>query len=195
MVIYVIIVIGGAFNPPTLAHYEMMQSLKARYPIARIILLPVGNYYPKPELIAFEHRFKMLELMVQSLNYVTVSDMENTDKFKGTYDSLNHIKADNQTQDIYFAIGSDHLDTIDQWINYKLLLSTYPFIVLNRKGYMDLNKAEEKYEHIDHQFIPVDFDEPISSTMIRQNINAHKQHLHKDVYQYIMTHKLYQKET
>ncbi|MFU8793092.1 MAG: nicotinate (nicotinamide) nucleotide adenylyltransferase [Acholeplasmataceae bacterium] len=189
-----ILVIGGAFNPPTLAHYEMIISLKTRYPLARVILLPVGNPYPKSELVPFKHRLAMLYVMCQSLENVGISDLENMKTFEGTYHSLNQLKKEYPQHDIYFVIGSDHLETLDQWIHYQKLLEDYPFIVLNRSGYMDLEHAETKYKDIKHHFIPIDFNEPISSSMIRKDVKKHQKHMHQDVYNYILTHKLYQKE-
>lgn len=191
VVMKLILVIGGAFNPPTLAHYEMMISLKTRYPLARVILLPVGNAYPKSELVSFKHRLAMLYVMCQTLENVGVSDLENMKTFQGTYHSLTQLKKEYPNQEMYFVIGSDHLETLDQWINYKQLLKEYPFIVLNRQGYMDLEHAEEKYKDIKHQFIPIDFNEPISSSMIRKDIQKYQKYVHQDVYRYISLHKLY----
>lgn len=195
VVINLILVIGGAFNPPTFAHYEMIISLKTRYPLARVILLPVGNAYPKSELVSFKHRLAMLYVMCQSLDKVGISDLENMKTFQGTYHSLNALKKEYPNQDIYFVIGSDHLDQLDQWINYRQLLEAYPLIVLNRDGYMALEEAQKKYKDIPHRFIPIDFNEPISSSLIRKDIQKYKKYLHPDVYSYIISHKLYQKET
>ena len=45
-----IILYGGSFNPPTLAHYGVVKLLNEVYNPDKIILMPVGCKYPKPNL-------------------------------------------------------------------------------------------------------------------------------------------------
>lgn len=185
------IVYGGSFNPPTKAHLNIIKKLLDEFEGAKVILLPVGNDYKKKELIDFKNRFEMLNLMIKPFsNKVIISDLEQRRGFKGTIEALNELS--NKYDNLHFVIGSDHLDKLNQWIDYKNLLKTYPFIVVNRNHYMTIEHAEKLFEHEAHQFIFVDFNMNISSSMIRNNIETHKNQLTHEVYDYIKENKLYE---
>jgi nicotinate-nucleotide adenylyltransferase len=192
-VMHMIIVFGGAFNPPTNAHFEIIETLQSKFSQAHIICLPVGNYYPKGELLPFVHRFNMLKRMCEDMQHVMVSDFENQKMYQGTLKSLEHFKK-LYDEDIYFVIGSDHLSSLNQWINYQELLEKFSCIVINRDGYLSLEDAEKNYAHVQHKFIYLEFQKAIASSQIRADIEAHKSYLHPKVYQYIKENQLYQKE-
>src|SRR5690554_2053626 len=131
-VIFMHIVFGGAFNPPQLAHYNLVKYLLEKYPMAKIIVLPVGNDYKKIDLISFNHRFEMLNLMFKDEKRVIVSNLESKIKFNGTIASLNELS---KTYDnISLVIGSDHLNSLNKWIRYEELLSKYPLIIMQRNN-------------------------------------------------------------
>lgn len=185
------IVYGGSFNPPTKAHLNIIKKLLDEFNDAKVILLPVGNDYKKTSLIDFKYRRDMLELMIKPLiDQVHISDLEQKKGFKGTYHALNDLSK--TYNDIHFVIGSDHLEKLKQWIEYKALLKTYPIIVMNRNHYMSKEHAEMLFKDEAHQFIFIEFDMDISSTMIRKHIDQHKKYLTEEVYTYIKKNSLYE---
>lgn len=186
------IVFGGSFNPPTKAHQNIVKTLHQEFLDATILVLPVGDDYNKPELISFKHRKNMLDLLFHDYNYVNILENEKDRAYQGTLYSLNELS---QTyDDLYFVIGSDNLSDLFNWISYKKLLETYPFIVMNRNHYMEKETAEKMFQDLPHQFIFVEFDMPISSTKVRENIEQASALLTDSVYAYIKKHQLY-KET
>ena len=111
-----IIVYGGAFNPPTKAHYEIIKIVNDIFKPEAFILLPVGNKYQKKELISFDHRVKMLELMGEKLPFVTISKLEENESFKGTVNTLDQLR----------------------------LIKDYEFIVISRPNYlMNVNQYDD----------------------------------------------------
>ncbi len=187
------IVFGGSFNPPTYAHYTIVQTLLQKYPEATVLILPVGDDYQKPALVPFSHRFKMLSLMFKNFEQVKIIEHEKKRAYQGTLASLKEL---NQHYDhLHFVIGSDHLNQLDTWINYQELLASYPFIVMNRNHYMTIEDAEKLYQDLPHRFIFVDFSQDISSSEIRSNIEKYKDMIHFDVYQYILENNLYKENT
>ncbi len=116
---------GGSFNPPTIAHYEMVEYLNKRF-TNRIIVLPNGNYYPSKELVSCDHRFNMLKLLTKYLPNVEVSDYENHHQFEGTIRTLEHFNHP------YFVIGGDSLANLPKWIDGEKLIAENDFIVFNR---------------------------------------------------------------
>ena len=75
---------GGAFNPPHLSHIKIVKELLKRKYLDKIIIVPVGNYYKKDELINFEDRYNMLKLIFKNKN-ITISDYENCSRHRGAH--------------------------------------------------------------------------------------------------------------
>jgi nicotinate-nucleotide adenylyltransferase len=185
------IVYGGSFNPPTIAHLHIISTLLETFENSKVVVLPVGNDYKKPDLLDFNHRFSMLKLLIESIkNDVVISDIENHSGYHGTLKTLEDLSE--VYKELYFVIGSDNLESLKTWISYKTLLDKYPFIVMNRNHFMTEEKAELMFKDIKHKFIFVDFDMDVSSSKIREDIEKNKKYLTKEVYEYIKKHKLYE---
>mgnify|MGYP003443702480 CR=1 FL=1 len=72
-----VIIYGGAFNPPTLAHLEIGKYIVRKYPDKELIYLPTNDYYNKDLLASFDDRVKMLEILIKKLNgKVSISKYE-----------------------------------------------------------------------------------------------------------------------
>lgn len=186
------LVFGGSFNPPTIAHQNIIKKLLSTYKGARVLLLPVGDDYKKPELIPFSHRYLMLELLVKKINNATVLDIESRREYKGTLASLREINR--MHDDLYFVIGSDQLKDFKTWINYEELLESYPFIVMTREGSISKEEFEEMFKNVKHHFTYLEFNENISSSAIRKSLKKHSGHLTPEVYQYILKNHLYEEQ-
>ena len=183
-----IIIYGGAFNPPTKAHYLISKKLIEMFNPDKFYFLPVGEKYNKPGMASFTHRFNMMKILSDKLSNCEVSTKENEDKFRGTYYMLKEFgEIDN---DLYFVMGADNFDYLDNWIMADNLIKEFKFIILTRKGY-DVDKLiEEKYKEHKNNFTIVEFDLPISSTNFR--INKEKDILLDEVYGYILENDLYE---
>jgi nicotinate-nucleotide adenylyltransferase len=184
------IVFGGSFNPPTIAHLEMIKKLLSTFDGSNVLLLPVGDDYKKPELLSFFHRFEMVKILIRGLDHVYTSDIEAVNHYQGTLESLRRLEK--TYKNLHFVIGSDHLHELNQWINYKELLKSYPFIVLGRKNSLTKQEAEVLYQDIEHHFIYIDFDQDISSTEVRLNKQKRKTHLTPEINKYIIENHLYE---
>jgi nicotinate-nucleotide adenylyltransferase len=186
------IVYGGSFNPPTLAHLNIIKKLLDNFRESKILLLPVGDDYQKKELVKFIDRYHMLKLLVSNLNRVEILDNESKRSYKGTLYSLNEIKK--HYNDLYFVMGADQLIDFKSWIEYEKLLKEYPFIIMNRKNSLSIKETEELFKDYEHQFIYIDFEYDISSSTIREDIELNKEFLTDEIYRYIIENNLY-KET
>lgn len=184
-----IIVFGGSFNPPTLAHQHMIDLLHVTFPESVVLILPVGDDYRKPELVSFHHRLNMIHLMTEGMDRVMISDIESKRPWSGTLFSLNELKEIHGA--LSFVIGADNLSGLFDWIDYKTLLATYPFIVMTRQGSMGPHEAEKMFEHLPHTFHYLNFDEDISSTRIRKHLESSVSLLNPKVYRYILENNLY----
>ncbi|BCR35835.1 nicotinate (nicotinamide) nucleotide adenylyltransferase [Mariniplasma anaerobium] len=185
------IIYGGSFNPPTIAHLHIIITLLKTFENSKVIVLPVGNDYKKPDLIDFNHRFLMLKLLIETEKKdIVISDLENHSGYSGTLKALEDLSK--TYEQLHFVIGSDHLESLKTWISYQDLLDKYPFIVMNRNHFMTKEQAEMMFKDVNHKFIFIDFDMDVSSSKIREDIDKNKKYLTNEVYQYIKNHKLYE---
>ena len=68
------VVYGGCFNPPTIAHQEIISYLANHYD--KVILIPTGNDYNKVGLIDYKNRVEMLNIIIKPYNNVVISTIE-----------------------------------------------------------------------------------------------------------------------
>lgn len=182
-----VLVFGGSFNPPTLAHEAIIKRLYEQLKPKKIVVVPTGNYFTwKNDLIAFEHRYQMVALMLHDLDYCEVSDIENTQIFLGTYHTLKTLKE--TYEDLYFVVGADHIQTFSAWKNYELLIKEFKFIILTRNHYeLDTQLLED----MKLKYIVLDYQSDISSTAIRNDLDQNLKLLNPKVKEYIQSNKLY----
>ena len=118
------IVLGGSFNPPTIAHREIAMYV-LRHISNDLVLLPNGNKYPTKELLSFEDR---LELIKMNFPNVEIDEYEKDLHFGGTIKYLELRKHP------FFVIGSDSLRDLTGWIDGENLIKDNKFIVFKREN-------------------------------------------------------------
>jgi nicotinate-nucleotide adenylyltransferase len=184
-----ILVYGGAFNPPTKAHKIIFETLMKTYQPSLFIFIPVGKAYPKAQLVDFHHRKAMLELLSANHPNVLISDFEQSDAFKGTISALDYFKHLYQTE-VKFVLGLDNVLDLPNWIEYPRLMAENQFIAIDRQGSVSSIIAQQYPEH-QHQFETIELDIPVSSTLFRQDPKSFKHLIDEPVYDYIQKHHLY----
>lgn len=187
-------IFGGSFNPPHYMHKNIALKLIQYGYVDKIIYVPTGDKYNKKELISFNHRLNMLNLMIENNNNLSVSPIGNNDKYQYTYQVLDYYRKIYKDDELYFICGTDNLKDFSTWKNYEYVLKNYKLLVVNRNNY-DTNKILSEYErYIDNIIIIFNIDkEMLSSTYIRKNIKSIKvdKYIDKRVLEYIKENKLY----
>jgi nicotinate-nucleotide adenylyltransferase len=187
-----IILYGGSFNPPTLAHYEISKYLIEKYNPQEFIFIPVGNVYDKNALVDFKHRYQMLKIIANKLPKTIVSDYESQKEYQGTIATLDYFQDQYPTESLYYVIGADNLLTIKTWIDYERLISLYKFIVFNRDN---INSAHFIKTQIPKNYQSAFIQEntfpnlAISSSLYRNEKKANI--VLKEINDYIYKHHLY----
>lgn len=185
-----IIVYGGTFNPPTLAHQKIASHIIKVFNPERFILLPVGDSYTWKDMhISFEDRFNMLKIAFSDPIF-EISNLENDKEYKGTYYTLNQIKKTYKTS-VYFLLGADNVSYLNQWIQYDKLIKEFHFIVLTRKGF-NIDEIIRKYEPFESHFEQIDINLDISSSLFRSNPKEFSSFVSKEVLDYIKENGLYE---
>ncbi|HRY77841.1 MAG TPA: nicotinate (nicotinamide) nucleotide adenylyltransferase [Candidatus Izemoplasmatales bacterium] len=188
-----IVVFGGAFNPPTIAHQQIYYYVRQHLDVKEFIYLPVSSLYTKRSLASNYHRLQMLNLMTKGLPGVKVSTMEFDDpEYRGTYQSLLRIQEAHPEDIVAFIIGADNLPKLNKWINVRTLLAEFKFIVINRNR-VDIRQmilSDPLLKQFPDSFITLpDFDVAVSSTAFRETLDPGS--VTTEVYDYLMIHGLY----
>lgn len=143
-----IVVIGGTFNPPTLAHIDLAKRAKTHVNADLVILVPTKSDYMKSW-----KKYQNSDIYPDELRVETIKSCEtewlkiDTCEIDGvvsgkSYDTLQYIKNKYRTDDVYFAVGTDKLNEIPRWAKSTLFLSTEKFIVMQRNN-DDINSIIE----------------------------------------------------
>jgi len=188
-----VVVFGGAFNPPTLAHKEIYHLIDKVIGFDHFIFLPVSNKYNKSNLIADNYRIDMLNILIKDLPKASLSLLEIDDhNYLGTYESLKRMKDIYPGEEIAFIIGSDNLVNIKRWISADSLIKEFKFVVINRNR-QDASKIIENDEMLnaskENFRIIAGFKQYISSSAFRDSLDPF--YVTDEIYQYIMEHDLY----
>lgn len=179
-----VLVFGGAFNPPTLAHRDVLKYVTSRIDFDNVVVVPSSvsqqsswKRVSETPFVSDSSRVLMCEQNFNKINSSLVVssheiDFGNQGIKTSSYDTLNIVKDMFPEHDIYFLIGDDKIKQITRWVNAKRLLEEFKFLVVSRNG--DVGSLIENYAkpHRD-SFLEVSGYIPmnISSTQVRESYN------------------------
>lgn len=188
-----LVVFGGSFNPPTIAHYEIAKHILKQIDCDQFFFLPVGDQYPKKGLIASSHRVAMLQLVCEQLKRASVSMIEvEANHVLTSFETLTLLKENDPTEEIAFVIGADNLEDLPNWVQYEKLIRNFKLIVFRRDDIDVDGIITRQFNEYQNQFIVLDsFGKMnVSSTQYRENLN-HSNLVLECVDQYVKQHQLY----
>lgn len=192
-----VVLFTGAFNPPTIAHYHMINSVlnnKDKKFDYVIFAISTDEFLKKKQdkagdwYFSASERMKMILSMISQEPKALLFGVENG----YTYNVLNSVKDEYNCDNVYFACGSDKLNEIDHWGFHKKLLTEFSFYVLVR-GNDEYKKVKNKCKKIfsNTNYI-VSYDnekyKDISATQVRRMIDNNedcKDVLEEHVYKYL----------
>lgn len=180
-----IVVLGGSFNPPTIAHVNVLditvKNLNAKFGL----FVPSSDNYVSRKMkrqngttFSENSRLRMLSEICKNHSNMQIDTCEFGDDGRGhTYDTLCKIQAKYPDSKIVFIIGADKLSILPKWHNADEFFEKFEFAVIPRKNFdipkiINTNKVLSKYKHIFHTIsIPACNDlANISSTQARNAI-------------------------
>ena len=180
---------GGAFNPPTIAHLNLAKQAIAEYALDKFYFVPVNNYYGKQDLIDFDIRCEMLEIICKDDKKLFVSKIENKQNRNfAAIDIFKIIEKKYKNENIFFIMGEDNYEKMPSWKNYDELMK-YNYIVLQRKSNKQLHINEKNISYMKNNE-----NLKISSTLIRNKLNngeSINKYVTKEIGEYIIKNNLY----
>ena len=146
-----IIVMGGSFNPPTIAHLKLMQSALDQFAACvpgecvRGVFVPSSDAYVSRKMgrlsggadrtvLPEKLRFDMLQSFREKDQRLSVDGRElGTASVKGhTVETLLAIGRENPGAQVYFIFGGDKLEGLTRWNSYETLVSSFKVILFGR---------------------------------------------------------------
>lgn len=188
-----LVVFGGSFNPPTIAHYNIAKHILKNLDCRQFFFLPVGDQYPKKELIGATFRVEMLKLLCAKLERASVSTLEvEADHVLTSFETLTLLQQQYPNETIGFVIGADNLKDLPNWVQADELIRYFKMIVFRRDDIDVDGLIQTLFKKQSDRFIVLDsFGEmDVSSTQYRQDVNKDRLVL-QEVDAYVRAHHLY----
>lgn len=162
-------VFGGSFDPPHIAHIEIVKSAIKNLDIEKILLVPTYlNPFKESFLFSPNERFGWLVRIFKDESLVEVIDYEiQNNKPTPTIDTICFIERKYNPKKIYLLLGDDNLETLDKWHKYESLKEKVEFVIIPR------NRYSLRYNNL--PFVRID----ISSTQIREALMAENREILK----------------
>jgi len=168
----------GSFNPIHNGHMMIADYVLEFTDVDEIMFIvsPQNPVKQNQELLNENDRFKLVETAIGTTNNMVVSTIEFQMK-KPSYsvDTLKQLQIINPDTEFVLIMGSDNLQKIKEWKDYKYILENFSVYVYNRVGYSLENFKEINI--IDRYNINVIDECPVSdlsSTFIRESIKKDK---------------------
>ena len=154
-----IVVMGGSFNPPTIAHLELMRAAVDAVNAGRGIFVPTSHTYVERKMkkagcrydtLSDELRLLMLESFCRKDSRFEISriQMEKAASQKGyDFEMLQEIQQCYPEAELYFLTGSDKLYILPRWHRIDEFLAQFKILVA-RRGEDDLEEIKEERPYL-----------------------------------------------
>jgi nicotinate-nucleotide adenylyltransferase len=178
-----VLVYGGAFNPPTIAHIETAAYARKESGYDKVIFVPTKMTYIRSDqhkdyAFSDEERLAMLRKTAETRNWMQVSDYEiNSEEQPRTLVTLRHLSENYDHCSLLF--GSDKLKELETgWMRADLIAKEYGIWCMSRNGdhceaIIDNDpylSGLKQYIHIIH--LPEKYQD-ISSSKVRKLLKEH----------------------
>lgn len=139
-----IVVMGGSFNPPTLAHQKILMAAVAAVNADYGVFIPSSHTYVKNKMRKIRHpkevfpeqlRLEMLRAMAADDPRLVVDDLEFHRTEKGyTYETMETVQTQYPNARLYFLAGGDKVEIIARWHRIRDFLERFSIIIIRRDG-------------------------------------------------------------
>lgn len=139
-----IVVMGGSFNPPTVAHLRLMRATLDELCADMGIFVPAPDEYVKrkmkksgtpDEVLSEEIRMEMLSAMAEDDPRIKVDDLEyHCEEKPYTYETMCALQEKYPDATLWFLSGGDKVGIYPKWHRIAEFLASFRIIVVKRDG-------------------------------------------------------------
>ena len=136
-----IIVMGGSFNPPTLAHFKLMEEAVCTLGANLGFFVPVSDAYLKrkmrhihpPVVLSPDMRVRMLRTMCQEDTRLQVCEKEIGTIEPRTMPTLQALQKDYPDAELFFVMGADKLSLLENLTRKRRFLDDFRAVLYSRE--------------------------------------------------------------
>ncbi len=190
-----LVLFGGSFDPPHLAHLALAQVALATIEPERLIWLPAGRPWQKPEQVMAPgpHRVAMVQRLIAGEPRFAVDARElHRTGATFTVHTLREFKAEFPGVELYFVLGQDQYARLHTWFQAEAVLALATIAVVPRDG----QPVQAPPGLPRHEIVELNLpDTPISSTQVRAAAARGRDlapYVGTEVASYIASHRLYE---
>ena len=190
-------ILGGAFDPPHLAHLALAKAAVAQLQLDQLRVIPTGQAWHKPRpLTPAHHRLAMAQLAFAEVPQAQV-DARETCRSGPTYtiDTLRELRAEVVGAQLFLIIGADQAQVLTSWHAWQEIVQSATICVAVRPGSTwdraSFDAQNDRHPRFFHLQMPA---MALSSTEIRSAISTHQDMtalVGCSVARYIDAHHLY----
>ncbi|MFC3848034.1 nicotinate (nicotinamide) nucleotide adenylyltransferase [Helicobacter baculiformis] len=128
---------GGSFDPPHIAHLEVIYQALEHLEIDQlIVLVAYQNPFKGAPCFSATQRYTWMQRLLSGLAKVEVSDFEiRAQRPVPSVESVLHFHHTLQPSKLYFILGADNLAHLSQWEGYTTMQKLTEFVIVQREGY------------------------------------------------------------
>ena len=144
-------IMGGTFDPIHIGHLISAEYAREFIGLDKVIFMPSGLHPFKENntITSSAMRVEMTSLAIADNPYYDISligvSREDTNY---TIDDIRQLQEQNPDDELYFIIGSDIIDEIEQWKDFYLLARMCTFVLFDRWG-RDQDRIDEKIKELE----------------------------------------------
>ncbi len=181
----------GSFNPVHIGHLMIANYFYTETDLDEIwiIITPQNPWKKNDELIADEHRIKMVSIAIDNCNWLKHSDFEKElPQPNYTYLSLAYLRKTYPQNEFVLIIGGDNCERFHQWKNHDEILQHHEVWAFPRHS--DESNEEILPEIKTYQAPKFEIAAKDIRTALKQGKDM-RYFLPNGVYDYIKTHKIF----
>jgi nicotinate-nucleotide adenylyltransferase len=190
-------VLGGAFDPPHLAHLALAQVAVTQLKLDALRVIPTGHAWHKSRsLTDAAHRLAMLQLVFADMAQVVV-DARETQRHGPSYtiDTLSELRAEMPDAELFLIIGADQAQALTTWRAWQEIPQSATICVADRPHATGASAEFDAEKAFPQRFLHLQMSAmAISATDIRSAICNHQDVtalVGESVARYIAAHHLY----
>jgi len=128
-------IFGGTFDPIHRAHLIVAREAADTFSLDRVLFIPAANPPHKEAGAGYEDRFKMVELACAGEPRFVPSRLEEGREKSYSIHTIERVKAQPGSGEVFFVIGSDAFAEIRSWHRWEDVVRETEFIVVSRPGH------------------------------------------------------------
>lgn len=163
-------ILGGTFDPVHYGHIKLMQAVKEKLELSKIIVVPNGNPPHKEDDISPNDKISMVNEVLSDYSDFIVCDYEISKETPSyTWETVQYLKGEYPEDELYFIMGMDNLTEFKFWVKPEEICRFCKLVFVGRDK---LELLEDEVSHLkatlNAEIYSVDFDFPCSSTEIKE---------------------------